>query len=49
MLRENFEYVSEYEWNLDRKSEHQRRCGLIALGLFVFVLVSVVALVVKSL
>lgn len=45
---EDFEYTSEFDWNMARKTPRQRRSGLIALGLLVLSLFGIVALV-KSL
>jgi hypothetical protein len=41
------EWQTEYEWSIQQKSPYQRRCGLIALGLFA--LLVAMAVVLKSL
>jgi hypothetical protein len=43
MMRENFEYLSEHKWNADRKSPHQRRCGVIALIMLAVALLALFA------
>lgn len=44
MMREQFEYLTEYDWNMAHKSPQQRRCGVIALAIFGFMLVGALVL-----